>query len=425
MKRSFSFILVLLFLFCSFGLFAAAQIEETPGVKEPVEFTVGIFGNETHKAVVRSVLDKVEEEFPYISVEIITIPWGEYIQKLSVQKISGDAPDIIWAADVHLKTFMDNGLLVDISSIRDESDTAYDFKDYLPDTLNYVSKDGKLFGIPFSTAPKLIMYNDDLFKAAGLESPYALWQKGEWTYEAFANAVVKITDKSKGIYGYASIFPSDFLMSAIDIIWGYGAEAFNAQNTKFTLNTPEGRKALQLVWDLYNKYDALPTPDQSIGFESGKVAMFKGSTSNFNKMGNVGFKWSIAPLPEGPGDGAIQIGYAAYAVLNDRHSEEDLMKVLKGLTNKAACEAFSKFFIPSRASVINSDTLASQFPLPKEIFSSVVLGSIEKGRVMEVPNNYAQMNVLIQAAIERMILKDTSVEDTLNAIEKDIQEFFN
>ena len=403
----------------------AEQPVEAAKDKEPVEIVVNIFGNETQSAVVRSVLDKMEEENPHITASVITTPWGEYIQKLSVLKLSGGAPDIIWAADIHLSQFLESGLLVDISEIRTDGDEEYNFQDFIPSTLDYASKDGNLYGIPFSTAPKFIMYNEDLFKNAGVETPYDLWKKGEWNYDAFTDAIVKITDKPNGVYGYSSIVPSDLYISAADIFWAYGAELFSEDGTQLALNSPEGEQALQVVWDLYNKYDALPSPDQGvIDFKSGKVGMFKGSTSNLNAVGDVGFKWSIAPLPEGPADGPIQIGYAAYAVMNDKNPKDDVLTVLKALTNPDAAETFSEFFVPSRASVIESDALSTKYPaVSKEIFDEVLQFSLERGKVLETPETYAQMKPVIQSAIEAMIINDASVKDTIALIEKNVQQF--
>lgn len=46
-------------------------------------------------------------------------------------------------------------------------------------------KDGKVYGVPFSTSPFLIYYNKDMFDKAGVEDPNQLAAKGEWNMQKF------------------------------------------------------------------------------------------------------------------------------------------------------------------------------------------------------------------------------------------------
>jgi multiple sugar transport system substrate-binding protein len=412
------------------GAFATGTQEGSASVQEPEMFEIGIFGNETHMGVIDGLLDSVRAERPGMEISIITVPWGEYVQKLSVLQLSGDAPDIVWAADTHLQAFMENDILVDISAIRNDGDSDYDFDDFTESSLEFVTKDGNLYGIPFSVAPTFIIYNEDLFEAAGLETPYSLWQRGDWNYETFREAVVGITDKASGTYGYPPIEPSGFMLLAMNFLWGYGAEPFNDDLSQFTLNTPEGRDAMQFIWDLYNEDDVLPLPGElepRSGFNSGRLAMAQSGVSDLNRAamtGDVDFNWSIAPMPEGPADGPVRMGYAAWAVLNDRHSEDTILDVLKAVTNVDATTELSQFFLTGRASVIQSDELTQRYPVDADVFRAVVLGSLERGRVPVFPANYAQMQAVIQAAVEDMIINDVSVDDTIEAMETNLEEYF-
>jgi len=399
---------------------STSGVSETAKEKKQVNITIAIFGSEAQKTVYDGILAEGLKEKSHIKTEVVLIPYAEYQKKLSVLKAAGEAPDIAWLADAMIPQFLEYDQLIDISNIK--NDESYDFSDIIPSTLDMVTKGGKLYGIPFSTPPLIMYYNKTLFDRKGVKTPNELYKEGKWNYDEFISACRQLTDKSSGTYGYVGTSPADFLNSWIDYIWGYGAEPFGNNASEFTLNSEGGRKALQMCQDLFLKYEACPLPGQPIDFASGKIGMARTTVKYMSKLkGTVEFEWGIAPMPEGPSKGSIQMGYSAYVVLSDRAPEEDRLTVLKILTNKGAFEAAAKFFIPSRKSIVESDTLADNYPVDKQVFKDVILGSMQKGRILITHKNYAKIKTEIQTGIESMIFEKTSVEEVLNEMDKRIK----
>src|SRR5690625_3469647 len=116
-----------------------------------------------HKAMYEELLEEFYVEHPHITVNIETTPFADYQQNITVLAAGKELADIGWAAERMVPQFMDNGILKDLSDLKDFEDFAFD--DIIPGTLSQYEDNGKLYGIPFSTPPHIIFYNSDLFKA--------------------------------------------------------------------------------------------------------------------------------------------------------------------------------------------------------------------------------------------------------------------
>ena len=57
---------------------------------------------------------------------------------------------------------------------------SYDVSDFSPKLLELWSKNKNIYAVPFSSSPFFLLYNEDLFKAAGIPTPAELAAKGQW-----------------------------------------------------------------------------------------------------------------------------------------------------------------------------------------------------------------------------------------------------
>src|SRR5690606_6976942 len=152
-----------------------------------------IWGNDAHKAMYEELVAEFKQTNSHIDVEIITIPFADYQQKLSIMLASKTAPDIGWLAERMIPQFLESNQLVDIAASV-KGDPEYQFADVYPSTLDIFTKGDKLYGIPFSTPPILIYYNKSLFEEKGLKTPTQLYTEGNWTYEEFLKAAKEISN---------------------------------------------------------------------------------------------------------------------------------------------------------------------------------------------------------------------------------------
>ncbi|UKS24847.1 sugar ABC transporter substrate-binding protein [Paenibacillus sp. HWE-109] len=398
----------------------AAAASKAPA--KDVKLTFSIWGSDAHKKMYEDLIANYKKIKPNVSVEIMTIPAADYQQKISVMMASKTAPDIMWMLERAIPQFLTADQIEDISAIK--TDAAYDFKDVIPSTLDLVTKNDKLYGVPFSTPPNMIYYNKNLFKEKGLKTPTELYKEGNWTYEEMAKAAQAIAQPDKGVYGFNLIRPAGWGASWIEslqtLVWANGADFFSKDGKKFTLNSPEGQKALQFFSDAMFKTKIHPKPGDQTTFESGKIGMQQDLLSYMGKAKAIkDFVWDIAPMPKGSGGQGTTLGYAAYMVTKGSPNAAEAVEFLKFLSSKENMTVTSQYFVPGRKSVLESDGFLKQGPSP-ESMKTAVLDQMAQGRVRQGFQNFQKIDDKMKLHFDAIYTQAGTIPDILKKMEQDV-----
>ena len=210
------------------GLFAAGAKEEA-APSGPVSIKIATWtSNQSQLDLLGSfVKEFAEKEGIEIDVTFESIAFAEYNTKLSLELQGSDAPDVFWVLETSAPAFIQSGLLAELDSAMAE----YNPDDFSQPAMQLWQKGGKTYAVPFSTSPFFVIYNEDLFRTAGLETPAELSAKGEWNWDAFRNSSKKIKDAT-GIYGYQTVdgggYNERILHNLCPIIRSYGADVWTA-----------------------------------------------------------------------------------------------------------------------------------------------------------------------------------------------------
>lgn len=399
---------------------ATATATATQAPAKNVSLKFSFWGNDTHKKMYEDIIAKYKETHPHVSVEIVTIPFADYQQKLSIMTASKSAPDIAWLAERMIPQFLAGGQLADLEPLK--KDSAYKYEDVIPSTLNLVTKDSKVYGIPFSTPPMMIYYNKTLFKAKNLATPTELYKQGKWTYDEMLKAAKALTDSSKGVYGVNFVrngwqnWP-DALQSHFN---AYGASIFSPDGNTFTLNSKEGELALQSYSDMIFKDKVHPKPGDQTTFDTGKIAMQKELFSYMGKAKAVkDFEWDIAPLPAGPNGPGTTLGYAAYTVMKDSPNYAEAVELLKFMTSPDNMKLTSQYFVPSRKSILESEEFFKQGPSSESVKLSVV-DQMAKASSLPSHKNWQQIDTRMQTILDYLYTQSSPVKDVLSRAEKEV-----
>src|SRR5918999_378608 len=152
--------------------------------------------------------------------------------------------------------------------------------------------------MPQNISSLVTYYNVDLFEEAGLERP-----ADDWTWDDFRETAIALTNGEN--YGLG-IEPS--IIRVAPFVWGNGGEIVDDTDdpTRFTLDTPEAREALEFILGLVRDDGVVPTEsdvaskDLETRFGQGTLGMLLSSrrdTPQFREINSL--NWDVAPLPVG------------------------------------------------------------------------------------------------------------------------------
>jgi ABC-type glycerol-3-phosphate transport system substrate-binding protein len=142
----------------------------------------------------REAVKRFEAENPGIKVEVTTIPYPEFQQRLLTAVQGGNAPDVSTLDQIWIAAFAKAGAIMPLDEqARVAGIKADTFFKGAWDSANY---DGKLWGIPFNVDVwSFSFYNNALMKAVGLDPASMV------SFDGLKAAAAKLTDTSKGRYG--------------------------------------------------------------------------------------------------------------------------------------------------------------------------------------------------------------------------------
>ncbi len=192
----------------------------------------------------KTIIPAFEAAHPNIKVQDVNIPYDQFHQKLLTAIAGGSAPDLARLDIIWIPEFGDMGALAPLDQVMTDFDT---FKSQVfpgPLSTNFVN--GHYYGLPLDTNTRVLVYNKDVFSAAGIANPPA-------TIDDFLADCAKIKALGEnhwcfgdgGTYGWA-VDPW---------IWSFGGAMTNPDNTKSTgfLNGPDTVAAYQFLKDGVDK----------------------------------------------------------------------------------------------------------------------------------------------------------------------------
>lgn len=272
-------------------------------------------GAYTNADVMQMKLDKVREIEKKWNCKIdwVNLGWEGIIDSINTSVTAGTPDCDIYLVDLQFGISpVVNGYVQKISDYApDNSDIRND--ESVLTRFDLLGSDDYLFhessSIP--TGATYLAYNAEIIDKLGLEAPEKLAEKGEWTWEKFAEYAKKCTQDTDGdgkvdVYGYGSV-------------WTQTVEGFCSSNnatiaasSKEGLSDPKTVEALKFIDRLYNT-DKSARPyqedwnDNQLCFSSGKVAFtFTQPWVLIQEAANHDFDMRICPSPVGTsGDGKM------------------------------------------------------------------------------------------------------------------------
>ena len=197
----------------------------------------------TGAEIMTEVLNDFMATHPNIKVNELGLGLGEQGEKLVPALVAGTAPDIMVydLATVQERAMKGQTMCLDDYVVASGMDTSV----FFPATLDCCTYDGKLYGLPYMTDTRVLFYNKDHFRAAGLdpENPPKTWDEVlEYTKK------LNLTDENgePTQVGFSTVW---WEIAPWTMGWTFGADYWDADGNP-TLDTPEMLEALNYVKEL-------------------------------------------------------------------------------------------------------------------------------------------------------------------------------
>ena len=313
--------------------------------KSDGSLTMQIWDNSQRESM-QALADAYHELNPDVTIEVQVTSWDEYWTKLEAAAGSGNLPDIFWMHTNYILLYADNGMLADVTDLYDD-DTYSHYSDI--SIANTQGSDGRMYGIPKDKDTVCLVYNKEMFDAAGVSYP-----DENWTWDDLTAASQAIYDAT-GKYGYMAY--ADDQLGYWNFVYQNGGYILNDDKTAAGFDQPATIDAMKFYiglqqndWCPTQTYFAETAPGNAFFSEQG--AMFLEGTWNLMaEMKNypeMQGKWDVAVLPKCPnpasGDGRATISNGlCYATSADNADDEIIMGFLKWLGTEEAQQIHSSY----------------------------------------------------------------------------------
>jgi multiple sugar transport system substrate-binding protein len=264
-------------------------------------FTGGAYGqteikfwlNSSLAANEKNAYQKAAEEFgqknPKLKVNVEVVPGSETdVAKLMTAVRSGAGPDVAVVDRFTIAQRAATGLLVDLTSLMKKEGKDLS-QEYSEGPWREVLYQNKAYALPTNTDARVLFYNKQLLKEAGIDLSEFDPAKGPMDPKRFQEIAFKLNQTdSSGAYTRIGFVP--WLEQGWGYTWGYafGGSFFDFANCKVTATDPGVVKGYQFLYDwakalnpqkartfvdTYWQWPAVGTlPDAQMPFFTGRVA---------------------------------------------------------------------------------------------------------------------------------------------------------
>ena len=186
----------------------------------------------------QAMCDAYTAQHPDVVIDVQVVSWNEYWTKLEAAAESNTMPDIYWMHTDQILYYADFGILADLTDLYADEDPNY-YANHFSDVsiANASGSDGRIYGVPKDKDNVVLVYNKEMFDAAGVAYP-----DDTWTWDDMMDASQKIYDAT-GKYGYMAY--NDEQLGYWPFVYQAGGYVLNDDKTAAGFDQPGTQKAME------------------------------------------------------------------------------------------------------------------------------------------------------------------------------------
>lgn len=333
----------------------------------------------------------------------VHVAGASLIQKVLQQASSKTLPDVLMLDNPDVQQIAATGALAPLKSLGVTAP-----KGDVPAVVKAGTYKGQLYGIAPVINSIALYYNVDMLKAAGVEPPK--------TWDELKAAASKLTDSSKGVYGFAmsNINTYEGTWQFLPFFWTNGG------NEK-DINTPEAAQAVQFDVDLQNdgsmSKSSVNWSQQDVNnqFVAGKAAMMINGPWQLPVLNATkGLNFASVPIPTRTSSQKVvsPLGGETYNVTNtgDKTKMGVAAKFVECLTKPATQLKIAKVSGNVPADEASAATWAKSHP---QVESFVETVKTARARTAELGADWPKAATAIYTAVQLALTGKASPADAL------------
>ncbi len=391
----------------------AAPVEETTSEQAaPVTISYWHTMSDAEAAQLELVIAAFEADNPGTTVEATDYAYDDFKAALLTSIAGGEAPDTARLDIAWVPEFANEGALMQLDGVMPDFDAIAASTFAGPLSTNYW--DGHYYGLPQDTNTQVLLWNKEMFAAAGLEAAPA-------TMEEFASVACQLSDSANEIYGYA--LGGTYFWAPAPVFYTMGGKvvADDFSTASGYVNSEASVAAFTMLVDMYNNGCISPNLlgggiGTSDGHGSGKYAMIIDGPwmVDIYKSSYPDFEVNFALIPTGTdGTTSSVVGGEDVVVFADTENADAALKWTAYLLSEEAQIMMGQVGVmPVLSSLTGSTELPAYF--------GIFMEQLETAQARVPHPKWSDMDNAINNAFQRMLRGDQTVQAALDQAAKEI-----
>lgn len=293
------------------------------------KITITLWELSATEKFISNLVKKFEKENPDVEIKFQQLSWEYGMDKLITSIAAGNTPDVFELGTTWISKFAQAGELLDITD--QISDMKKDY--FLWESATF---DGRIYGVPWLAGTRILFYNRDLFKKAGLDpdNPPGSWSE-------LLSAAKKINSLGKDIYGFAIFVgePESPWQEFLPFAWSNGAKILSVDMKRCVINSAQMLESLEYYKQL-SRFSLLERQSQvNELFAEGKIGIQISGSWNLRFIPRLNpklnFGVALLPRPDKGQHNSISFGGGELFVIS-RHTKHPqvALRLIRFLTRR-------------------------------------------------------------------------------------------
>ena len=363
-----------------------------------------------------------------IQVEVVAAPYSNIYEKevLDLSQKTG-LYDIVLLDDPWFTQYAENKWLTNLTPYFvaiGQGGLSSDFIDKSTAICKYPYATGLIYAFPAVGNAQMFFYRKDILAQYGMPN-------GPSTWDDVYNVGKKVTDSGGGtMFGYVlrGTQGNPVVADFMPILWSFGANMFNADFTKVTLDTPQAMNAVTFLTKLVSM-----APPGSASFDAQQLATFElegnaamminwpafaadfQDPSKSKVVGKIGY----APIPSEATVGSSEIGHWLAAIPTASKNKQAAFDFLEWATSVEGQKTGVLNFgnPPTRKSVFTDPELLA---MPKFSYFPVLLQAISNSTPRPRIANWNEVENTFGIYLSKVVAGTMTPQDALAGAQTDI-----